>query len=122
MEKLESYFKLQNEIFDYFGYVEDRVVIPIDSQTDMYWFLNTKEDSVADEVVFAKVEEDFLTGKHYVHEIYKQRFLPKWVYRGEDYTMIVVNTNVDGNKFLQIFDNSKELTGTERDLIESKMR
>ncbi len=31
------------------------------------------------------------------------------VYRGQDYTMISVDTHVDGNKFLQIFDNKKEV-------------
>lgn len=44
----------------------------------------------------------------YVNEIYTQRHLTKWVYRGEDYTMILVDTHVDRNQFLQIFANKYE--------------
>ena len=48
-------------------------------------------------------------GDYYQNEIYTQRFLPKWVYRGKEYTMICVDTRTDGNTFLQVFDNSKEI-------------
>ena len=46
-------------------------------------------------------------GNFYTEEIYKQRFLPKWVYLGKDFTMICCDTQVDGNKFLRVFDNAK---------------
>lgn len=61
--------------------------------------------------MFAETLEELESeeGDYYEHEIYTQRFLPKWVYRGEDYTMICVDTRVDGNKFLQVFDNKKEI-------------
>jgi hypothetical protein len=45
----------------------------------------------------------------YAAEIYTQRFLPKWVYRGAEYTMVCVDTRTDGNKFLMVFDNKKEI-------------
>jgi len=52
-------------------------------------------------------QEEWLS--FYRNDIYTQRFLSKWVYRGEDYTMICVDTHTDGNKFLQIFNNKKEI-------------
>lgn len=39
MKILDEYFKLQKEIYKYFGYVEDWVVIPIDDKRDFYWSL-----------------------------------------------------------------------------------
>ena len=103
MKLLKEYFKLQKEIFDYFGYVENYRVIPIEDATDQYWYL-TGEGS-GDSVWFA-YDENFET--LYQNGIYTQRFLPKWVYRGEEYTIVCVNTRTDGNKFLQVFSNSKE--------------
>jgi hypothetical protein len=61
-------------------------------------------------VRFAKTEQELESedGDYYENEIYTQRHLPKWVYRGADYTMVVVDTHTDGNKFLQVFANANE--------------
>jgi hypothetical protein len=106
---LDHYFVLEKLIHNYFGYVEDRVVIPIDDSRAYYW----RYPKGGDEVIFARtsniqelIDSD---GEYYSNLIYRQRFLPKWIYRGEDYTMFVVDTQTGGNKFLQIFDNSREL-------------
>lgn len=106
MKMLDNYLKLEKQIHDYFGYVEDWVAIPIDDRRDMYWWLNGDH-----EVIFAEELEKFdeRTGMYYSDEIYTQRFHSKWVYRGEDYTMIMVDTHTDGNKFLAIYDNAKEI-------------
>lgn len=109
MKLLDEYFKLQKEIYDHFGYVEDWVVIPLDDARDYYWTIDGGDNG---SVRFADTIEDLDdddSGNFYWNDIYTQRFLSKWVYRSEDYTMICVNTNTDGNKFLQIFDNSKEI-------------
>ena len=45
MKLLQDYFKLQKEIYDYFGYKEDWVVIPLDDQTDQEWFIKGTEES-----------------------------------------------------------------------------
>lgn len=45
----------------------------------------------------------------YSDEIYTQCFLPKWIYRGKDYTMILIDIHTDGNRFLAIYDNKKEI-------------
>lgn len=108
---LDSYLSLQQEIFNYFGYKQDWKVIPIDDAREYYWELCQNEDG-GGEVFFSEEREDVVkkSGNYYGNEIYTQRFLPKWVYRGKDYTMICVDTHTDGNKFLQIFDNNKEVT------------
>ncbi len=115
MKLLDQYFELQNKIYEYFGYREDWVSIPIDDCRKYYWTINGTERN--GEVVFAegttadealkKIEGE---GEYYSNIIYTQRFLPKWVYRGENFTMICVDTQTDGNKFLSIFDNAKELS------------
>lgn len=109
MEKLREYFKLQGEIYEYFGYKEDWVVIPIMDAREYYWVIIGDERDGS--VQFAGTKEELLSDaeEYYENEIYTQRFLPKWVYRAKDYTMICVDTHTDGNKFLQIFDNSKEI-------------
>lgn len=107
LDKFESFTKLREEIFEYFGYVEDWRVLPLMFDLEMYWATD------GDQVVFSEEKENLtdeeLIGNHYSNAVYKQRHLTKWVYRGEDYTMIVVDTNTDGNQWLQVLDNSKEL-------------
>ena len=107
MKLLDDYFKLQNKIYKHFEYVEDWKVIPLEDGTNHYWHLFENKDG-SGHVIFAESVGD-LKAPMYSNRIYTQRFLPKWVYRAEEYTMISVDTNTDGNKFLQIFDNKKEV-------------
>ncbi len=108
MQLLDNYLALQKQIFEYFGYQENWRVFPIDDCRGSLWTTDgTKVVRFADEL------EAFSTGNFYENEIYTQRHLPKWVYRGPEFTMIVVDTHTDGNKFLQIFDNAKELNFAE---------
>jgi hypothetical protein len=111
MKLLDDYFKIQKELYDYFGYEEDWVVIPIEDSTEFFWCLIDESEGNAVEVQFAEKIDDILyqTGNHYCDEIYHQRFLNKWVYRKDEYTMVCVDTHTDGNKFLRIFDNKKEI-------------
>lgn len=109
-ESFVQFGNAEKEIFDYFGYVEGWVAIPLDFAIDYYWRIEGSDDS--GNVGFAltvEALEDEYAEEYYEHQIYTQRFLPKWVYRGKDYTMICVDTQVDGNKFLQIFTNDKEI-------------
>ena len=112
MKLLKQYFSLQKEIYNYFGYVEDWRVIPLDDQTDQYWILQQDENGSGSVIFYNEpLTQDILDGGlYYCNSIYTQRFLPKWVYRGEEYTMICIDTHTDGNKFLTIFSNDKEMT------------
>ena len=108
MQLLSDYFELQKKIFDYFGYTEDWRIIQLDDCRDYYWYLDG--EGYGGSVHFAKTEKELAEqdGNYYENEIYTQRHLPKWVYRGGEYTLVVVDTHTDGNKLLSVFDNAKE--------------
>lgn len=110
MDSLDRYLALQQEIHDYFGYKEDYRILPMVDQRGDYWMITGTESDgqVAFHEDKAKLK-DVEGGEYYENEIYTQRFLPKWVYRGEKFTMICVDTHTDGNQYLQIFSNDKEL-------------
>ena len=114
MKLLDDYNKARQELFDYFGYVEGCVVIPIDDATEYYWYLTG--EGYGDVVQFAENKDDvvYRTDNYYENEVCTQRFL-KWVYRKDAFTKICVDTRTDGNKFLQIFDNSKEIARSSLD-------
>ncbi len=108
---LDMYFKLQDDIHAYFGYEEDWVVLPLDDGREYFWNLDEERGVVQ----FAKTPTDLIAGvggEYYENSIYTQRCLPKFVYRTDEFTMICVDTNTDGNKFLQIFDNKKDMSST----------
>lgn len=108
-DKLDSYFNLQQEIFEAFGYVEDWSVIPLSDHRDVYWKLDGKGPGDVEfaESIEALKEED---GENtYSYQIWTNRHLPKWVYVGPGFTMICADTQTDGNKLLAIFDNEKRI-------------
>lgn len=75
----------------------------------MYWKI--VEDGFVNIVRYGDSYSDVvnLEGDYYEDEIYTQRHLQEWTHRGDEHTMICVDTNTDGNKFLHIFDNDKEI-------------
>lgn len=110
MKLLNDYLELQKQLFDYFGYVEDWRLLPVMDGRNYYWKLD-QDANGSGEVLFAdSIEEldDEDSGNYYSYSIYTNRHLPKWVYRGAEFTMVVVDTHTDGNQGLQIFDNAKE--------------
>jgi hypothetical protein len=111
MKLIENYTKSLEAIYNHVGFVEDWVIDPIDDCSDKVW--NVDENSV----YYADSEKEFIeeNGNFYCDEIYKQRFYSKWIYEGEEITMIFCDPHVDGMKWFRIFDNSKRMT-------ESKIR
>lgn len=104
MSLIENYNKAKQEIYDHVGFEEDWVVYPIDDSTEFYWTVD--ENSVK----YANLEVGLLSESEYFQDdIYTQRFYDKWVYRGEDITMIFCDPGVDGMKYFRIFDNLKEI-------------
>ena len=80
MKLLDDYMALREEVFKYFGYVEDYRVIPLDNCCDKIWRIVGGEGSggcvrYAESVETLNDEE---AGNYYENEIYTQRFLPKW--------------------------------------------
>lgn len=106
MELLDKYNALRQEIFDYFGYKEDwKILLFIDSR-NYFWRL---DESAPGSVRLAdkeyELDRQWGYGTNYFAET---KYLPKSVYRGKDFTMIVVDPHTDNGPFLRIFDNSKE--------------
>ena len=117
MQLLDTLMSTEQKIFDYFGYVEDWVKIPLDDGREYFWQLFPRYDDKTDPtritggyVRFAETMGVLMDsdGDYYENEIYTQRFLPKYVYVGDEFTMISVDTHTDGNKFLMILDNNKQ--------------
>lgn len=111
-EILNQYLDIQKKIFDYFGYVEDWTVIPLQIKTDKYWMICGPESNPSTSVFWDPVPFSVESIENavdlYRGTIYNQRFLSKWVYRGKDYTMVSVDTHSDDNRFLMIFKNDME--------------
>jgi hypothetical protein len=106
---INEYFDLQKKIHAAFGYKEDWKVIPLKDHRADYWLLKD------DEVIYSDVKEAVEGDNEdnlYSSEIYTQRFLPKYIYRHWKFTLVCMDTRVDGNKWLGIFDNEKELPGS----------
>ena len=122
MDDLKKYFDLQQKIYDYFGYVEDWVVIPLEDSTRYNWVL-IQGIGGGGRVWYSEAEftPDMIRDGSQLYSciIYTQRFLPRWVHRADDYAMICADTQTDGNKFLMVFDNSKELSNPGDDILEA---
>ena len=106
MQQLDEYLSFRKQVHEYFGYIEDWRVFPIDDRREYYWRLDGEvEVQYGSTPDFLSNEDDLYgdTVYHYVH-------LSKWVYRAESYTMVVVDTMTDGNILLAIYDNTKEIT------------
>lgn len=98
MQLLTEYFKLQEQIFAYFGYVEDWVTIPLLNLCEMNWhYRGTEQSGKVWYSDLALTPEVLKAGTAlYSAVLYTQRFLPKWIYRADDYTMICIDTQCDG--------------------------
>lgn len=106
MEILDKYNDLKQQIYDYFKFQEDWPVFPIEDSREFYWMI------VDNHVRFAETEDklkDIDAGLFYENEVMTHRHYPKNIYEGAEFTLIIVDTHTDGNKFLQIFDNAKRI-------------
>lgn len=102
----DKFNKTKQDLYDHVGFKEDWTVYAIDDRTDMAWTIDEDSERVRYALAKEVLKSD---GDYYEDEIYKQRFYPKWVYRGKLMTMIIVDTHTDGNKFFAFYDNSKEV-------------
>ena len=112
---LDEYFALQDAIFNNVGYVEDWVTIPLVDHREYYWHLDQNTDGSGEIMYYdMPLTNDLVDkGEYYSAVIYMQRFLPKWVYRGKSHTLVCMDTQTDGNKYLGMFCNKKECNDVE---------
>lgn len=104
-------------IAQHVGYKQDWRVIPFDDSRDYFWAVDKFErewcrfSEKKEAVEYWLKNDDY--GDYgfevYEDEIYTQRHLPKWVYRGKEFTMVCVDTHTDGNQLLRIFRNDHEV-------------
>jgi hypothetical protein len=106
LQLIANYQKALDAIYEHVGLKEDWVVCPLDDCTDKYWYTDGKTY-----VRYANTIKEFYDCTcFYEDEIYTQRFYPKWVYEGKDFTLIFCDPGVDGMKWWRLFDNKKQIT------------
>jgi hypothetical protein len=102
-------------LHNYFGYEEDWVRIPLNDLRGKPWMLIGGDERGAS-ATFVYADEPFTedvikSGKCiYGMRVYTQRHLPRWVWRKPKLTMVCVDTQTDGNKFLTVVDTNLECT------------
>ena len=113
MDLLRQHNEARQGLLDYFGYAEGWVVLPVEDCTTYHWFIRGSEERG---VVMSCLPEDLAglcMSDALVADIYTLKEHSKWVYRKDDYTLILTNPHMEGNRFLSIFDNSKEVKRSE---------
>jgi hypothetical protein len=107
---LMSYFACKHAIHKFFSFEPGWREIPISDDTEYWWLIEEHGDGGVVRYGEGDVKSD---RSYYSSEIYTTRHLKKYVYRTETHTAIAVDTQTDGNVFLNIFDNAKEVTDPE---------
>lgn len=109
MKVVDLLFAVREAVYHHVGYEEGCRVLPLDDCRDYWWRV------VGGEVDYAERRGDVDGGEGYGAALYVQRrpankrHLEQAVFRGARFTLVTVDTRVDGNKFAMIFDNSKEV-------------
>jgi len=110
MKLINDYQKALDAIYEHVGFKEDWVVYPIDENIERYWQIYG-DDPLNQHIKYAENIEQFFSDRdYYQDDIYTQRFYNKWVYEGEDFTMVFCNPGVYGMKWFRLFDNKKRMT------------
>jgi len=95
---LDEFFKLEREIYEHFGYEQQWRAFPIDDCREYFWGIDEHETEVTYSSNETFKDENVLYSANIQGDIYRK----------DDFTMIAVDTQADGNVFCQIFDNKKE--------------
>lgn len=102
----QKYFMHQKALFEHVEFTPDWVEYAITDETKHYWkIIDDKKVRYSESIENLK----HALGEYYEDHIYTQRFYPKHVYRGSDFTMIFCDPGVDNCKWFRIFDNKKEI-------------
>jgi len=115
---VDNYEAAKEAVFKHTGYVEDWRSLSLEDSREMFWAVDDFERRWCR---YSPVKEDLeyyvKTGDYsgpgadhlFEDEIYTNRHLPKWVYRGPEFTLVCCDTQSDGNQFLRIFRNDMEV-------------
>lgn len=110
-KRIDQLFELEKLVHSHAGYQEDWVRYPLQDLREYYWKVDPKEEEwlrYAEDPELLP-EEAVDSEDYYEDEIFADHFLDKLVFRGEEITLVVTDTKTDGNKFLSILDNAKEI-------------
>ncbi len=115
-DTVDTYNTALEAIFDHVGYVQDWKIIPLQDDREVYWKLVDNELKFSpnrEALEYWLAEHDDEYGPYgdclYSNIVYRQRFLPKSVYRGQELTIVCADTQTDDNKILQLLNNLKEI-------------
>lgn len=116
---IDLFFAARKAIFAHVGYVENWKVLPINNSRDQFWAVDKDEHAWVkfspslEALTYWLAGHTDEYGPHgnvlFENEIYTQRHLPRWVYRGPELTLIVTDTHTDGNQYLRLFRNKNEI-------------
>lgn len=98
---IDDYFEAKAKVHKLFGYVSDWTEMSMEDYREYDWML------VKDRCVYGEKldEKNIKDGNHYSGYLVDSK-----IYTTDVYTMIPVDTESDGNKFLMIFDAKREVT------------
>jgi hypothetical protein len=104
---LKTFNDAEQAIYDHVGFVEGWTVYPISDETMYCWKIEDGELIYGD----SKEEIESREGNCYSASIINRSFSEQYksIYRGNELTLIVMDTHCDDNKCFGIFDNSKEI-------------
>lgn len=102
MKLLDDYFDLKRQIYEFFGYEDGWRSLPLDAELESFWGLNCRYG-----VRWADSEEELQRQDYYGGEIYAPSG-STGIWPKDEYTLMAVDTNCDGNIFLIVFSNSKK--------------
>lgn len=103
-EAMLAYENAKQYVFEHCGYVEQWRDFPLNDERTSFWSVNQRGY-----VRHADSEKELKeqTGNYYEAEVVNNSN-NKGVYRGKRYTLVIINTNTDGNVFATVFDNLLE--------------
>lgn len=119
----DVYFEAESYLHQHCGVVETWAVYPIMDQREMYWCVHDDKSyhspkKEAMEAFLLDPDEGDPEGFgdcFYSNEIRSGRELATGVFRGAQYTMVLEDTNTDGNVWWALYRNDHEVVVTAAD-------
>lgn len=132
MKIIKNYEKALQAIYDHVGFVEikshtgiknfddctEYTLAKVIDSTGFIWEVedhgeSTRAFHVVGHVYYAKTKEEFSSFDYRIEEVRTERFYKKWIYRGKEFTLIVIEDFLSPYiyvvRYFRLFDNSKEI-------------